>query len=50
MFVQRKKSPLILSNDTIMKPPYDITPKILKLITSISEKLGEVNANYLKKQ
>ena len=33
-----------------MKPPYDITPKILKLITSISEKLGEVNANYLNKQ
>jgi Fic family protein len=33
-----------------MKPPYDITPKILKLITSISEKLGEVNANYLTKQ
>ncbi|WP_338409136.1 Fic family protein [uncultured Flavobacterium sp.] len=33
-----------------MNPPYDITPKILKLITSISEKLGEVNANYLSKQ
>lgn len=33
-----------------MKPPYDITPKILKLITSIAEKLGEVNANYLSKQ
>lgn len=33
-----------------MKPPYDITPKILKLISSISEKLGEVNANYLNKQ
>ena len=33
-----------------MKPPYDITPRILKLITSISEKLGEVNANYLNKQ
>jgi len=33
-----------------MKPPYDITPKILKLITSISEKIGEVNANYLTKQ
>lgn len=32
-----------------MKPPYDITPKILKLITSISERLGEVNANYLNK-
>lgn len=33
-----------------MNPPYDITPKILKLISSISEKLGEVNANYLNKQ
>jgi Fic family protein len=33
-----------------MKPPYDITPKILKLITAISEKIGEVNANYLSKQ
>ena len=32
-----------------MKPPYDITPKILKLITSISEKIGEVNANFLNK-
>lgn len=34
----------------LMKPPYDITPKILKLITAISEKIGEVNANYLSKQ
>ncbi|TRX38283.1 Fic family protein [Flavobacterium restrictum] len=33
-----------------MKPPYDITSEILKLITSISQKLGEVNANYLNKQ
>jgi Fic family protein len=33
-----------------MKPPYDITPKILKLIASISEKIGEVNAHYLSKQ
>jgi Fic family protein len=33
-----------------MKPLYDITPKILKLISSISEKIGEVNANYLSKQ
>ena len=33
-----------------MKPPYDITLKILKLIGSISEKIGEVNANYLNKQ
>ena len=33
-----------------MKPPYDITSKILKLISSISEKIGAVNANYLSKQ
>ena len=32
-----------------MKPPYDITPDILKLISSISEKIGEVNANFLNK-
>jgi Fic family protein len=33
-----------------MNPPYDLTPKILKLIRSISEKIGEVNANYLNRQ
>ena len=33
-----------------VKPPYNITQHILKLITSISEKIGEVNANYLNKQ
>jgi len=32
-----------------MKPPYEITPKILKLLTTISEKIGEVNANFLNK-
>lgn len=32
-----------------MKPPYDITTKILLLISSISEKLGAVNANFLNK-
>ncbi|MDV7187099.1 Fic family protein [Lutibacter sp. TH_r2] len=32
-----------------MNPPYEITPEILRLITSISEKIGEVNANYLNK-
>lgn len=41
---------LIVSNDSItMKPPYEITPKILKLLTTISEKIGEVNANFLNK-
>jgi Fic family protein len=47
---RRKSITLILSNDTIMKPPYDISPEIMKLVASISEKLGEVNANYLNKQ
>lgn len=32
-----------------MKPPYQITEKILKLIVSVSEKLGEVNATHLYK-
>lgn len=40
----------MLSNDSIkMNPPYEITPEILKLITSISEKIGEINATYLNK-
>jgi Fic family protein len=33
-----------------VKPSYDITPIILRRISSISEKIGEVNANYLNKQ
>lgn len=33
-----------------MKPPYEITQKILKLITSISQKIGEINARHLIKQ
>ncbi len=41
---------MIVSNDTIMKPPYEITPAILKLVSSISEKIGEINATYLNKQ
>jgi len=32
-----------------MKPPYEITGKILNLIASISEKIGEVNAVHLYK-
>jgi Fic family protein len=31
-----------------MKPPYSITPVILSLISTISEKLGAINANYLQ--
>jgi Fic family protein len=30
-----------------MNPPYDITPIILKLISSISEKIGEISANLI---
>lgn len=30
-----------------MKPPYNITTKILELIASISEKIGEINSAYL---
>ena len=32
-----------------MNPPYNITPNIIKLITSVSEKIGAVNANLLDK-
>lgn len=32
-----------------MKPPYNITPRILKQVSGISEKIGEVNANYINK-
>ena len=32
-----------------MKPPYEITPEILKYVASISEKIGEINAKYLIK-
>ncbi len=32
-----------------MNPPYHITPQILKLITSISEKIGQINAKFLDK-
>ena len=32
-----------------MKPPYEITGKILKLVSEISEKIGLINANFLDK-
>lgn len=32
-----------------MKPPYEITSSILKLVSSISEKIGEVNAVHLNR-
>ena len=38
----------MLSNDSInMKPPYKITAKILSLVVSVSEKLGEIKTAYL---
>ena len=30
-----------------MKPPYDITSKILRLISSVSEKIGVISANFI---
>jgi Fic family protein len=32
-----------------MKPPYSITPGIINLIASVSEKIGEINANLISK-
>ena len=32
-----------------MKPPYDITPKMLKLISEISEKIGEIKSGFMDK-
>lgn len=33
-----------------MKPPYKVTSSILKLISEVSQKIGEVNASFLIKQ
>jgi Fic family protein len=33
-----------------MKPPYNLTSEILKLISEVSHKIGEVNASFLTKQ
>ena len=32
-----------------MKPPYQLTDKILRLIASISERIGEINSTHLYK-
>jgi len=32
----------------VMKPPYTITPSILQQISSIAEKIGEINASHLQ--
>jgi Fic family protein len=39
---------LIVSFDTIMKPPYTLTPSILTLLILISEKIGEISAAHLE--
>ena len=36
-------------NSKIVKPPYKITGKILKLVAAISEKIGEVNSAHISK-
>ncbi len=33
-----------------MKPPYNLTSAILKLVSEVSHKIGEVNASFLTKQ
>jgi len=38
---------VIVSNDSIMYPPYNITNEILHLLTSISEKLGAIDAIHI---
>ena len=40
---------MILSSIFQVKPPYKITGKILKLVASISERIGEVNSAHLNK-
>lgn len=40
---------MIVSNDSIMKPPYEITPKILHFVSAISERIGEVKSARLTK-
>ena len=33
-----------------MKPPYHLTSEILKLVSEVSHKIGELNASFLTKQ
>jgi Fic family protein len=39
---------LIVSNDTIMKPPYEVTSTSINLISAISEKIGVINTLLLQ--
>jgi Fic family protein len=38
---------LIVSNDAILPPPFDITNAILRLVASVSEKIGRIDAVHL---
>lgn len=38
---------MILSNDSILKPPYTLNSEILRLVTRISEKIGTIQALFL---
>ena len=40
---------MILSYDTILRPPYELNQTILRYVASISEKIGEVNASFIVK-
>ncbi len=33
-----------------MNPPYNVTSEMLKLVSEVSHKIGEVNASFLTKQ
>lgn len=33
-----------------MKPPCNVTPDILRAVSSVSAKIGEINARYLPRQ
>lgn len=48
LFSAPKLLSLIVSYDTIMKPPYTLSPAILGLIGSVSEKIGQVTAAHLQ--
>lgn len=40
---------MIVSNDTIVNPPYKLTTEILNLIIEITEKVGQINAQHITK-
>ncbi len=48
-FIAKTRLYLIVSIDTIMKPPYTISPLMLRLVASIFEKLGIIKAGFFEK-